>query len=71
MVLTKYYLRLTVSTTTVTFAMLSSTDLLTGLPDSLEEVRVKSLPGSVYYIADFITKDEEIAILTKVVSVGP
>jgi alkylated DNA repair protein alkB family protein 6 len=51
--------------------MLSSTDLLIALPDCLEEARVKSLPSSVYYIADFITKDEEIAILTKVVSVGP
>jgi hypothetical protein len=38
---------------------------LTGL-SSLAEATVKSLPGAVYYVTDFITKAEEAAILEKV-----
>lgn len=36
------------------------------LPNSLEHVRIKALPPAVYYISDFITEDEERAILDKV-----
>lgn len=39
---------------------------LTGHPSSLEEATVKSLPGTVFYVTDFITKAEEAAILEKV-----
>lgn len=37
------------------------------LPKSLDEVRIESLPPAAYYIADFITEDEERHILEKVV----
>lgn len=47
------------------FAMSSLNTPLTGL-SSLEEATVKSLPGAVYYVTDFITKAEEAAILEKV-----
>jgi len=33
---------------------------------SLEDVRVKSLPSSAFYIADFITEEEEQVLLNKV-----
>ena len=33
---------------------------------SLEEARVQSLPSSAYYIADFITEEEEQILLNKV-----
>ena len=33
---------------------------------SLEEARVQSLPSSAYYIADFITEEEEQILLSKV-----
>ena len=36
------------------------------LPSSLEQAKVQSLPSSAYYIADFITEDEERAILDKI-----
>ena len=36
------------------------------LPDSLENVRIEALPPAAYYIADFITEEEEAAILHKV-----
>ena len=39
---------------------------LTSLPASLEDARVESLPSSVFYIADFITKEEEQILLNKV-----
>jgi hypothetical protein len=39
---------------------------LTRLPSRLEEATVKSLPGAVFYVTDFITKEEEAAILEKV-----
>lgn len=35
-------------------------------PSSLKEATVKSLPGTVYYVTDFITEAEEAAILEKV-----
>ncbi|KAI0850966.1 hypothetical protein F5Y00DRAFT_231301 [Daldinia vernicosa] len=38
------------------------------LPDSLDEVRVTSLPHAAYYISDFITQEEEQAILDKIAS---
>jgi hypothetical protein len=47
--------------------MSTSTDLSpTRLPASLEENRIASLPPGAYYIADFITEEEEQAILRKV-----
>jgi hypothetical protein len=33
---------------------------------SVEEAEVKSLPSSAYYIADFITEEEEQMLLNKV-----
>lgn len=39
---------------------------LIGPPNSLEEATVKSLPGTVYYVTDFVTEAEESAILEKV-----
>ncbi|KAL1840096.1 hypothetical protein VTJ49DRAFT_791 [Mycothermus thermophilus] len=36
------------------------------LPSSLEAVRIASLPRAAYYIADFITEEEEEVILHKV-----
>lgn len=36
------------------------------LPASLDDVRVKKLPPSSYYIADFISEEEERLILQKV-----
>ena len=37
-----------------------------GLPSSLMEAQIASLPDSFYYIADFITEDEEHVLLDKV-----
>jgi alkylated DNA repair protein alkB family protein 6 len=39
---------------------------LTCLPTSLEDARIKSLPPSAFYIADFITQEEEEVLLNKV-----
>jgi hypothetical protein len=39
---------------------------LTNLPTCLEDVKVKSMPNSAYYIADFISQAEEDIILNKV-----
>jgi alkylated DNA repair protein alkB family protein 6 len=36
------------------------------LPPSLEASRITTLPPAAYYIADFITEEEEEAILHKV-----
>jgi hypothetical protein len=39
---------------------------LMNLPACLEDVKIKSLTNSAYYIADFISEAEESAILNKV-----
>lgn len=36
------------------------------LPESLDQARIGSLPPAAYYIADFITEEEERHILEKV-----
>jgi alkylated DNA repair protein alkB family protein 6 len=36
------------------------------LPPSLEACRIRALPPAAYYIADFISEEEEQAILHKV-----
>ena len=36
------------------------------LPDSLEDVRIQSLPQSAFYIADFLTEEEQHTILDKI-----
>ena len=36
------------------------------LPSNIQEVRIKTMPESMYYIANFITADEERDILQKV-----
>jgi hypothetical protein len=41
---------------------------LTRLPASLEHVRIKTLPSSAYYIADFISEEEELKLIQKVSS---
>ncbi|KAI1106311.1 hypothetical protein F4804DRAFT_330493 [Jackrogersella minutella] len=38
------------------------------LPNSLEQVRIASLPPAAYYISDFITHEEEAMILDKIAS---
>lgn len=38
----------------------------THLPQSLEATRITALPPAAYYIADFITEEEEEVILQKV-----
>lgn len=40
---------------------------LNSMPASLEEVRIDGLPSCAYYIADFISKEEEQVLLDKVV----
>lgn len=37
-----------------------------GLPSSLIDARIASLPESFYYVADFITSEEERQLLEKV-----
>jgi len=39
---------------------------LTNLPTCLENVKIKSMPNSAYYVADFISQEEEEIILNKV-----
>lgn len=39
---------------------------LTTFPESLEHVRIEALPSSAFYIADFITEEEERFLLEKV-----
>jgi alkylated DNA repair protein alkB family protein 6 len=39
---------------------------LTFIPASLEKVRIKQLPSSAYYVADFISEQEEQVLLDKV-----
>ena len=39
---------------------------LTNMPASLEAVRIKGLPDSAFYISNFITEEEERALLNKV-----
>ena len=47
-------------------AMAPQTAQLTPKLASLEDVRIKNLPRSSYYISDFISEDEECALLNKV-----
>ncbi|RDW83331.1 hypothetical protein BP5796_04822 [Coleophoma crateriformis] len=44
----------------------SNSAQLTRLPASLEDVKITSLPSSTYYIANFISEDEERALLQKI-----
>lgn len=46
----------------------SSSTSSSRLPESLEQARVQSLPSSAYYIADFISDEEEQLILDKIAS---
>jgi len=36
------------------------------MPDCLEDYRIKSLPGSAYYVPNFVTEEEERVLLNKV-----
>lgn len=36
------------------------------LPSSLEDVKISKLPPSAYYVANFVSKEEEKMILDKV-----
>jgi alkylated DNA repair protein alkB family protein 6 len=36
------------------------------IPACLEDVRIENLPADAFYVADFITPDEEQVILEKV-----
>jgi hypothetical protein len=45
------------------------TSQLIAMPPPLEDVRIKSIPSSAYYIADFITQEEERVLLKKVSTV--
>ncbi|KAI0902273.1 hypothetical protein F4806DRAFT_490744 [Annulohypoxylon nitens] len=47
---------------------MDSTSTNLTLPESLEQVRIAGLPSAAYYISDFITQDEEEAILEKITS---
>jgi hypothetical protein len=49
----------------VSLAMDTSLQLIS-LPASLEDVRIRSLPSGAFYIADFITEEEEAILLNKV-----
>lgn len=46
--------------------MLSDVTPTAGLPSDLEEAKIASLPEAFYYIADFITEEEERMLLDKV-----
>jgi hypothetical protein len=46
--------------------MSRSTVGLINLPAYLEDVKIKSLPNSAYYVANFISEAEEDAILNRV-----
>jgi len=46
--------------------MLPDSTELIKLPACLEDVKIDCLPASAYYVADFITPDEEEALLAKV-----
>lgn len=48
------------------FAMSSGSLPSLGLPSNLEEAQITSLPDSFYYIAEFITHEEERVLLDKV-----
>jgi hypothetical protein len=48
-------------------ALEGSCPQLTSMPVYLEEVSIDRLPSSAYYVADFISKEEEKALLDKVV----
>lgn len=37
-----------------------------GLPSNLGEAKIASLPDSFYYVAEFITEEEERVLLDKV-----
>ncbi|KAI6716006.1 hypothetical protein JHW43_001503 [Diplocarpon mali] len=49
--------------------MEKSNPLTAKLPACLEDVKIKSMPGSAFYISDFISVDEEQALLTKIATV--
>ena len=36
------------------------------IPSDLEQAKIRSIPSTAYYIADFISKEEEQALLGKV-----
>ena len=40
--------------------------MLIALPASLEDVKLKALPDSAFYISEFITPEEEEYLLNKV-----
>ena len=48
------------------FATQMASHKLTTIPESLETVRIKSLPSSAFYISEFITQEEERLLLEKV-----
>ncbi|KAI1212970.1 uncharacterized protein F4807DRAFT_306602 [Annulohypoxylon truncatum] len=48
--------------------LMDSTSTNLTLPESLEQVRITTLPPAAYYISDFIAQDEEDAILEKIAS---
>ncbi|OTB08037.1 hypothetical protein M426DRAFT_8246 [Hypoxylon sp. CI-4A] len=48
--------------------LIAPTSTNSKLPDYLDQVRITSLPPTAYYISDFITKEEEEAILEKIAS---
>jgi alkylated DNA repair protein alkB family protein 6 len=39
---------------------------LISLPAALEDVKINSIPSSAFYIANFITEEEEQVLLNKV-----
>ncbi len=39
---------------------------LTTMPACLEDVKIKSLPATAFYISDFVNEEEELALLNKV-----